>query len=114
MSWAVPSRNVSRLPRQTFRASLGPRRGPARRFLAPDIFRAQVDEFRRPTLKDLEPLITTFLKVVGGCLLLAQGNLLVIGAAVYVYRQYSKAQEELARREKAKVLAAIGQGEKKK
>jgi len=88
--------------------------GRMHRFLAPDIFRAQLDEFRRTTLKDLEPLITTFLKVAGGCLLLAQGNLLVIGAAVYVYRQYSKAQEELARREKAKVLAAVGQGEKKK
>ena len=71
---------------------------------APEIFKAQVDEARKTTLKDVEPVIMTFAKVVGGCLLLAQGNILVVGAAVYLYRQHSKASAKQEKQRKDEII----------
>uniref|UniRef100_A0A7S3NFW8 Cation-transporting P-type ATPase C-terminal domain-containing protein n=1 Tax=Aureoumbra lagunensis TaxID=44058 RepID=A0A7S3NFW8_9STRA len=71
---------------------------------APHIIRAQLQEARSTTLADLVPVGTTALKVVCGAFLLAQGNLLIIGAAVYLYRQYSQKMAEAQRERKAKLI----------
>lgn len=74
---------------------------------APDIFRAQVLEIRKTTLRDLMPVVATLAKVVIGALLLIQGNILVIAGAVYMYRQYNK---ELSARDKERKKMLVERG----
>merc|ERR1712196_662490 len=57
---------------------------------APRIFRAQLEEFKKITLADLEPILVTLLKVLGVMFVLSTGNLLFYGAAFYLYRQHKK------------------------
>mmetsp|Transcript_10053 Transcript_10053/g.32761 ORF Transcript_10053/g.32761 Transcript_10053/m.32761 type:complete len:443 (+) Transcript_10053:500-1828(+) len=71
---------------------------------APHIFRAQLREARTTTLKDLAPVATTALKVAAGALLLAQGNILVLGGAAYFYRQYSQKQAAMEKERKAQLI----------
>ena len=67
---------------------------------APRIFRAQLEEFKKITLADLEPILVTLLKVLGVMFVLSTGNLLFYGAAFYLYRQHKKRaahEEKLAK-----------------
>jgi len=58
---------------------------------APDIFKAMVDQAKLTTLKDVTPVFMTAGKVAGGMFLLAQGNILMILAALYFWNQKRKA-----------------------
>lgn len=74
---------------------------------APHIFKAMLNEAKATTMSDLTPVLTTAFKVIFGTLLLVQGNLLVLAAAAYMYRQYNK-QLERAEKERKKQLVAKG------
>lgn len=74
---------------------------------APHIFKAMLNEAKATTMADLTPVLTTAFKVIFGTLLLVQGNLLVLAAAAYMYRQYNK-QLERVEKERKKQLVAKG------
>jgi cation-transporting ATPase 13A1 len=61
---------------------------------APEIFQAIVEEAKSTTFKDFVPLLTTVGYVAGGLILLGSGNILLIGAAVMIYRHYRSAQQQ--------------------
>jgi len=71
---------------------------------APTVFHAQLRELKATTLADLKPVLTTASKVALGALLLAQGNILVLGGAAYAYRQYSQKQAAVDRERKQRLL----------
>jgi len=58
---------------------------------APDIFAAMVAEAKRTTWKDVLPVFETLGKVVVGCVVLANGNVLMLGGIAWYY--YKKRQE---------------------
>jgi cation-transporting ATPase 13A1 len=69
---------------------------------APQVHSAILDEARRTTLKDVQPVFFTFLKVVVGVYILSTGNLILMGLAFYMYR---RSQAEVVKIS-AKVAAA--------
>jgi len=71
---------------------------------APKIFRAMWNEAKRTTIADLTPVFATLAKVALGALLLVQGNLLVLGGAIYFYRQYTQRQKAESRERKAALV----------
>ena len=73
---------------------------------APHIFKAQLDEGKKTTFTDVQPILTTALKGAAGTILLINGNLILIIAAAYFYNQYNKAN---AKAEKARKAAIIKQ-----
>ena len=73
---------------------------------APHIFKAQLGEGKKTTFTDVQPILTTALKVAAGTILLINGNLILIIAAAYFYNQYNKAN---AKAEKARKAAIIKQ-----
>ena len=55
---------------------------------------AMVDEAKKTTLADLWPVLETALKVVGGFVLLAQGNVLVLmGVGWFFYKKRQAAAQ---------------------
>jgi len=63
--------------------------------LAPDVFRATVEEARKTTWADVLPVLKTAGKVAAGLVLLGTGNILMIGLAGYWYYRYTQQQKSL-------------------
>lgn len=62
---------------------------------APDIFAATMSEAKKISfVKDIVPILKTMAMVVIGLGLLSTGNILLIGGAVYYYRQYTLKEKE--------------------
>jgi len=62
---------------------------------APEIFSATMSEASKTSfMKDIVPILKTMVMVVVGLGLLSTGNILLIGVAVYYYRQYTIRQKE--------------------
>ena len=59
---------------------------------APEIFGVMIHGARTTTLKDLQPVVFTFLKVVGGMGVLATGNIFVWGGLYWIYRNTAYTQ----------------------
>ena len=73
---------------------------------APHIAKAQWDEGKKTTFADVQPILATAAKGAGGTFLLVQGNLILIIASIYTYRQYSAAAAKAEKDRKAKILKA--------
>jgi hypothetical protein len=71
---------------------------------APQVHSAILDEAKRTTLKDVQPVFFTFLKVVVGVYILSTGNLIIMGLAFYMYRRSQAEAVKIS----AKVAAAAG------
>lgn len=52
---------------------------------APKVFGAMIGEAKKTTTKDLVPIVSTAAKVAGGFILLAYGNVLLLGMVGYWY-----------------------------
>jgi cation-transporting ATPase 13A1 len=55
---------------------------------------ASAEEFEKTSLKDFLPILMTLVKVVVCLIILGTGNLLLMGGAFYMYRQYTNQQKE--------------------
>lgn len=62
---------------------------------APDIFNAMLTEAKKTTFADILPILMTAGKVAGGLVILANGNILVIGGIGYYY--YKQRQSNAAK-----------------
>jgi cation-transporting ATPase 13A1 len=60
------------------------------------VYSAMLEEALKTTWKDAVPIVMTVVKIGGGLLLLGTGNLLLIGAAIWMYRSYSQRQAQAA------------------
>ena len=61
---------------------------------APNIFKAMMDEAKTTTLADALPALQSLGKVVGVLTLLGTGNILVIGAAFWLYKKHTAQQQQ--------------------
>jgi cation-transporting ATPase 13A1 len=62
---------------------------------APKVFAVMLDEAKRTTAADLLPVLMTALKIVGVVVILGTGNILLMGAAFWMWRK-SKANDAAA------------------
>jgi len=60
---------------------------------APQIFGAQIDEFKSITMADFMPILTTVGYIFGGLMFLGMGNPILWGLAFLMYRNYRKGQQ---------------------